>query len=270
MIVRKFRFAGPNNFYPDNTESIETFIHKHEKKVQSKCNAFSIICPHAGYIFSAQTAIRVLEKVKVPDHIILIGPNHTGEGASPAIMTEGEWEVPGDTIKIDSNLADTLLKGSLFLKNDPIAHKNEHSLEVLLPLLHYFNKNMSFVPITMGDYSLEVIKDLKDALIKTASIQSTNFLVIASTDMSHFVSRKVAERKDELAFAAIRNLDSISLLETVRENNITMCGSGPVAVSIDYAKHRGAKKATLVDYTDSGYVTGDTLSVVSYAGFIVE
>lgn len=267
---RKFRFAGPFNFYPNDNKEIEAFIRKNEKTKILKCKAISVICPHAGYIFSAKTAISVLEKINIPDRIILIGPNHTGEGSRVATMLEGDWEIPGGIISIDIDLASMLIKESKYLINDSIAHNHEHSLEVLLPLLHYFNPSISIVPITLGDYSLPVIQDLTSVFLKAAQLFSSNFLVVASSDMSHYVSRETANRKDELAFIAIRNLDGKDLLKTVQENNISMCGSGPVAVVIDYAKQMGAKKATLVDYTDSGYVTGDTFSVVSYAGFIIE
>jgi hypothetical protein len=49
-----------------------------------------------------------------------------------------------------------------------------------------------------------------------------------------------------------------------------MCGSGPVAASISYSKRKGASLAKLIEYTDSGYTSGDFRQVVSYAGFIVE
>lgn len=270
MIVRKPRFAGPFNFYPDSNKAIEEFIHTIENPNIQKSNALSIICPHAGYVYSAKTAIKVMERINIPGNIVLIGPNHTGEGSRIATMSEGGWEIPGSVIPINTDLTAVLIKESQFLKADPLAHNHEHSLEVLLPLLYYFNPDISIVPITMGDYSIPVVQDLTSALIKSIQSFSSNLLVVASSDMSHYVSRDVANRKDSLAFSAIRNLNGLALLKTVKENNISMCGSGPVAVSIDYAKQRGATKAMLIDYTDSGFITGDSLSVVSYAGFIVE
>ena len=268
-MLRKYRFAGPNNFYSDQPSFLEKFFKENTSKDQENRKAFAAICPHAGYIFSAKTALMTLNKIQIPNKIVIIGPNHTGLGPPLSIMTNGDWEIPGHVISVDTNLADDILHQSTYLKDDSDAHKYEHSIEVILPLIYYFNPQFTFVPIIMRNYSSLYIDDLKNAIYK-ASLQNDNsFLLIASSDMSHFISRKEAKIKDEIAFEKIRNLDYTGLMEVVEKNHISMCGSGPVAVGLAYSKMKGAKKAKLINYTDSGYVTGDTQEIVSYAGFVV-
>jgi AmmeMemoRadiSam system protein B len=45
-----------------------------------------------------------------------------------------------------------------------------------------------------------------------------------------------------------------------------MCGYAPVAVMLSAAKALGAQKGQLISYQTSGDVSGDTSSVVGYAG----
>ena len=60
------------------------------------------------------------------------------------------------------------------------------------------------------------------------------------------------------------------LYETVRENRISMCGFIPATVMLIYAIARGAREAQLLDYRNSGDVTGDNSDVVAYASVIVK
>jgi AmmeMemoRadiSam system protein B len=48
-----------------------------------------------------------------------------------------------------------------------------------------------------------------------------------------------------------------------------MCGYAPAVAMIAAAKELGAKNAKLIKYQTSGEVTGDTDSVVGYAGVII-
>jgi len=269
-MLRKAKFSGPSSFYSDNPSLLHDFFEANTTKNSQKKSAFSVICPHAGYVFSAKTVLKTLELVQIPDTVIILGPNHTGYGPPLSIMTNGEWEIPGAILPINQIVAEKLMQSSKLLMQDTSAHLFEHSIEVILPILHFFNPGISFVPVVMGNYENSYWEDLANALFQTSLEEKNNFLVVASTDMSHFVSRREANQKDELAFQKIKTLDAIGLMETVRANKISMCGSGPVASSISYSKRKGAKQARLIDYTDSGYTTGDALQVVSYAGFIVE
>jgi len=56
----------------------------------------------------------------------------------------------------------------------------------------------------------------------------------------------------------------------VLKDRISMCGFIPAAVMLIYALARGATKAELVDYRNSGDVTGDYSEVVAYASVIVK
>ncbi len=91
-------------------------------------------------------------------------------------------------------------------------------------------------------------------------------LIVASTDMSHYVSRVEAKEKDGRAIDRILALDAEGLFRTVVGEEISMCGFQPVTAAIVAARALGAVKAELVRYATSGDVTGDDSGVVGYAG----
>jgi AmmeMemoRadiSam system protein B len=84
--------------------------------------------------------------------------------------------------------------------------------------------------------------------------------------MSHYVSQETAKRKDFLAIGKILNLDARGLFETVRDENISMCGYQPTTSAVVASRELGAAKAELIKYQTSGETTGDFAQVVGYAG----
>jgi AmmeMemoRadiSam system protein B len=97
------------------------------------------------------------------------------------------------------------------------------------------------------------------------SLASTNTVVIASSDMTHYESAKTASTKDHAVLKAATDMDAKLFYETVETQNITACGFMPITSLITYANGVGVKEAKLVSYHNSGDITGDHTSVVGYA-----
>jgi AmmeMemoRadiSam system protein B len=188
--------------------------------------------------------------------------------ASFAIAREGAWLTPLGEVAVAQDLADLILQGSELIRVDDQAHLNEHSLEVQLPFIQFFRKKVSLVPICVSyDADYEQLEELGLAVAKAIKGIQKDVLIVASTDMSHYVSQKEAERKDSLAIKKILELDARGLYETVQSEDISMCGFQPTAAAIVASKKLGAEKAELIKYQTSGETTGNYLEVVGYAGF---
>jgi AmmeMemoRadiSam system protein B len=93
--------------------------------------------------------------------------------------------------------------------------------------------------------------------------------MVASTDMSHYVSADEAQRLDRLALERIEALDPEGLFEVVENNEISMCGYLPTTVVLAAARKLGARSATLVRYGNSGEASGDLSQVVGYASLLI-
>ena len=153
---------------------------------------------------------------------------------------------------------------------DPAAHEREHALEVQLPFLQYLNRRISFVPIAVSYLAAyPQLEDLGRAVAAAIAGLGRDALVVASTDMSHYVSREEAEARDAPAISRILALDPRGLFDVVKAEDISMCGFQPTAAALVAAKALGAEKAELVKYATSGDSTGDYREVVAYAGFRV-
>ena len=232
-------------------------------------NLKAAIAPHAGYMYSgmpaAYTYLNIFQDGK-PDHIVMLGPNHTGMGARVAVCSE-DWETPLGKAKYDSGLGSAIIQENEFADTDCIAHNSEHSLEVQVPFLQYiFGANVSFVPICLTDQSWRVCESVGKTLAKLA--ESDDILVLASSDFTHYESAQSARVKDSQALEYLEFLDAQEFLRFVQSHRITICGAGPIAAATVFAKERGATQFNLLKYTNSGEVTGDSKSVVAYASAI--
>lgn len=267
--VRKPAAAG--QFYPLSANEIKKQIKGFLDNTLSKNEAIACILPHAGYIYSGKVASRTIASINLKDILVILGPNHTGNGEQFSIMCQGIWQTPLGDIKIDSALAKNILSRSEYLKDDKTAHLYEHSIEVELPILQYFKSDFQIVPIVCSPGNLQQLKkigqDIACAIIDSGLKDSV--LLIASSDMTHYEPYKQAQKKDNNAIQSILELDESGLEKKIQEENITMCGWVPVIITLFAAKALGAKTARLINYQTSGDVTGDKSSVVGYAGIII-
>ncbi len=222
-----------------------------------------LVCPHAGYMYSGPVAAHsfaVLAEDGWPETFVVLGPNHSGLGASVALGTE-DFVTPLGVVKVDSELARTLLKDVLY--EDMAAHRYEHSIEVQLPFLQHIKDDVRFVPICIMDQEYGTAKKVGQ-IIKEA-VHDRDVVVIASTDFSHYVPKELASKKDKMAIENITKMDARGLYQTISKHDISMCGYGPVIAMLTASE---GGKAQLLKYATSGDVS-PMREVVGYASVAV-
>jgi AmmeMemoRadiSam system protein B len=274
--------AVAGHFYKGSPEGLKKQVEGFLLPASQHRKAIGIVAPHAGLVYSGSVAGAVYSSIEIPGTIVLIGPNHTGLGASVSLMAGGSWETPLGSVNIDERLAGALLSKSRRIREDSLAHLREHSLEVQLPFLQYLKKDFTIVPIQMLDARLETCfelgKVLADAIkdrVRELAVRGQgedkkqDVLIVGSSDMSHYEQASVAREKDYKAIQMILDLNPEGLYRTVRDWSITMCGFGPVVAMLVASKILGAERAELIKYANSGEVSGDYDRVVGYAGIVV-
>lgn len=266
-MVRRPAVAG--YFYPSNSRELFEEISSYIKGDIPERDVIGVLSPHAGYMYSGKVAGKTFAAVRVPDTVIVIGPNHTGLGAEAAIICSGKWMIPGAEIEIDSELGNMLIENFKELEEDTLAHSREHSLEVQIPFLYYKNRNVKLVPICLAHKNFNFCNDLGKAIGETIRRYGRNVLIVASSDMTHYEPHEVTRKKDKLAIDEILKLSPRDLYNVVIEHQISMCGVIPAVTMLCAAKELGAKKAELIHYQTSGDTSGDYSQVVGYAGIAV-
>jgi AmmeMemoRadiSam system protein B len=229
--------------------------------------------PHAGYVYSGPCAAHLYSRLEKDIRLlILLGVNHRGRGASAALSPAEAWETPLGRVEVDRGLGEQLETRVDFLAEDGDAHREEHSIEVQLPFLQSVLSEFAFLPVSLSYLTLEECRQLGEAiarLYETKRASGEKVILLASSDLNHYRSPKETERLDRMALEKVLALDPAGLLETVEENDISMCGVIPTAVLLFAANALGAKQADLLKHCHSGDAT-PMREVVGYASVAVE
>ena len=231
--------------------------------------ACAVMAPHAGYVYSGAVAGRVFARVEVPPRVIIMCPNHTGAGPVISVMTEGAYRIPGADVAVDTALAAAIMSEVPEARADRAAHRAEHAIEVELPFLLARQPRLRIVPMVLGRLPLAETLALGQALHRAVQRVGEDVLVLASSDMSHYLPDARARVVDRMALTPLLGFDPQGLYRTVVTHDISMCGFVPATAMLAYAREAGAAAPELLAYATSGDAFGDTSRVVGYAGVVV-
>lgn len=262
-------------FYPSSAgelrAEVDGFLAKARIKVEAK-KRLAIVCPHAGYVYSGATAAYSFASCSNWEErgltAVVIGPNHTGMGAPIAISQQG-WKTPLGEVECDVGLAEAIIGAGRIARKDEIAHLQEHSCEVQLPFLQLVAPSARVVCICMGWQDEKSAQDLGRAIFDAAKKAKRNIIAIASSDFTHYESAQSAKEKDSQAIALLEKMDMEGFEGLVDAQRLSICGHGPIACALAYAKLAGARNCELLRYTNSGEATGDAREVVAYASLAI-
>jgi hypothetical protein len=274
--------AVAGSFYPARQEELDATLKQlftnaiPSKNIQ---NIIAIISPHAGYVFSgevAASAINQIDTTKEYENIFVLGSSHyiAFEGAS--IYSQGNFITPLGTVKVNTELADQLIKNSSIFSNRTDAHAREHSLEVQLPFLQYrLKKDFKIVPIILGTQSPQTCKRIAEAL---RPYLNTKNLFVISTDFSHYPSYADAKNIDKATVDAILTNSPENLIRSMANyeqkgfSNLAtcLCGWTSVLTLLYMTESNTDVTYTHVQYKNSGDTEyGEKNRVVGYNAIAV-
>lgn len=224
------------------------------------------IVPHAGYVYSGPIAAHAFAAIaaeRAPESVLLLGVNHRARGA-PVALTDEDWETPLGVIPTDGALLRALDRPPATV--DRRAHALEHSLEVEMPFVQYVLPHPRVVALSVSFATLSGLAEVGVAVAR--AIRGRDVLLVASTDFSHYVPAETARRLDRMAIDRILELQPEALYETVRTNDISMCGIAPVTALL-CALEGETLLARLLRWGHSGEAE-PMREVVGYASILLE
>jgi len=224
------------------------------------------VVPHAGYEFSGAIAAHAYARIaadRPPESVLVLGVDHHGASRG-ASLSDRAWLTPLGPTAVDHDLVRALAHSPIEV--DEAAHAREHSIEVQLPFLEYVLPKPRFVALEVGFGPLAFLEEV--AAVVRDAIHGRDVLVLASTDFSHYVPVRTADRLDHLAIDQILARDARGLYDTVRRHDISMCGIAPTTVLLAVARGWPVH-ARLLRWGHSGEVA-PMHDVVGYASLVLE
>jgi len=218
--IRKTAYAG--QFYPDSPSKlknqVEGFFEEAKKRKHKNGTARAVIAPHAGYIFSGQVAADAIVQINPESirRVFVIGSSHHHHFSGVSVFAGKKYETPLGALAIDSRTAMHLIKEHDFIDFIPEAHRNEHCIEVEIPLIRHHFGDVEIVPLLIGSYNGNISKQLSEALKGFKNDTDTAFVV--SSDFSHYPAYDDARQVDEETARAIETGNPEELIHTINNH----------------------------------------------------
>lgn len=263
--VRTPAVAG--TFYPDDPDELAAVVDGELARAAVAAGTpprprpKAIIAPHAGYRFSgpvAASAYQLLRDGGAPiERVVLLGPAHRVPLLGMALPSVDRFATPLGTVTIDDDARRRVAEHPA-VHIDDRPHAGEHSLEVHLPFLQRaLGDSWTLLPIVVGDARPGDVADVLDLCWGDDAT-----LVVASSDLSHYLDHGTATRRDRDTADLIVRGDAAAL------DPERACGARPIAGLLEAARRRGLH-VELIDLRNSGDTAGPPDRVVGYGAFAV-
>lgn len=263
--------AQAGRFYPADVRELNALVDRClAGPAVDKQTVPAVMVPHAGLIYSGKIAADVLRRIEIPERVIIIGPKHTPHGVDWAVAPHSTWSTPLGKLAADRELAALLCEKIPGLQLDAAAHAQEHAIEVELPFLARLAPNAKITGIALGQTNLPQCLRIAAGLAAVINSLPQPPLLIISSDMNHFATDVENRRLDEVALQALETLDPATLFNTVRDQEISMCGLVPAVIAVETLRLLNQlQRVERIGYATSADVTGDPSRVVGYAGVLL-
>lgn len=249
------------SFYPAKKLTLQTTVTDLLKEAKAPAGlkpAKAIIAPHAGYVYSGQTAA-IAYKTLIPlknqiTTAILIGPAHFVPFFGIATLYADEFITPLGAILVDNQV----IRNSFQLKQVvelETAFQKEHCLEVQLPFLSQVLPHCKIVPFLVGNTSYQEVTELLKKLWG-----GPETIIIVSSDLSHYHDYESAQKLDN------ETTNAIETLQPEKLNIHSACGKLAIQGLLQCAIDFGLTIQRL-DLRNSGDTAGDKKRVVGYGAY---
>ncbi|MFQ5823047.1 MAG: AmmeMemoRadiSam system protein B [bacterium] len=259
--------AVADSFYPGDPETLDKEIDYMLNKVETfdlSGEIKALVSPHAGYIYSGLVAAVGYKHLENRNFsvVAIISPSHREYFPGVSVFNGKGYETPMGLVPIASELANALIEQNQRIISSWLGHRDEHALEVQLPFLQKVLKEITIIPIVMGEQNYETCILLGEALATV--LKGVSALIVASSDLSHYHPYPEAVRIDQVTIDLVESFNEVNLMKALENGTSEACGGGPIVSAMRASKIEGANNSKVLMYKNSGDITGDHSAVVGY------
>lgn len=266
-LIRPSAIAG--RWYPGNPTALRRDI-KHFFAAVPKAAlpgpVLGLVAPHAGYAYSGPTAACAFAQVQGAGftRVVLLGPLHRPVWGSPVgpymVASEGAYSTPLGVVSLDAEFIEQISRRVPLTR---VQNDEEHSLEIELPFLQVALGEFKLVPIMLGEHigsskATDRITSLAHALAELVDGAAGGpTLLVCSTDLSHMENYADVVATDRKLVEMVAAFDIDGLRAALRAESVQACGAVGLLAVMETCQQLGARGAQVLQYTNSGEVTGD-------------
>lgn len=255
------------SFYPSNPDKLRRDIDSYLEEAKGpslKEEIVALISPHAGYVYSGPVAAYAYKQLlgRKIDLAFVLAPSHRARFDGASVIPGGSYLTPLGEVEIDKAVCERLLAENQFTFLQRI-DEVEHSLEVQVPFLQRVLGKFTLVPIIIGCIDIDNCQAIAQSIASVVK-DLRSFVLVLSTDLSHYYSYHKARAIDGVFIKALETFDENEIYEVLSAGKAQACGEGPVLTGIMASKALGANAVRVLQYATSGDTAGGKDQVVGY------
>ena len=175
--------VGENIFYPGDPDVLRKQLQTAflETDTLSK-NAPVVAAPYGAYSNSVGYIASALKAAgSVPPEIVVVpAPPHSTKEGTVLLPESDSFETPFGELPVAMDLLEQLKSSCRYFVDDEIAHLQNHSIEVLLPAVHYHFGTVPIVPLLVPRIDRDRLIAVTDALVAIAGDRTSKVVVGAN------------------------------------------------------------------------------------------
>ena len=270
--------AVAGSFYPASRDELTRMVAgflAEAKPASVNGTIRALVVPHAGYVYSggvAASGFNQLDPGRAYQNVFILASSHRVSLGKASVYTQGDYLTPLGQIEVNHEISKKLAANTSFFTDDPVAHTQEHSIEVQLPFIQMvLKKPFKIVPIVLASQVPAICEGVAEALQPYFNADN---LFIVSADFSHYPPYEEAIKVDAATAAAFcKNSipDFLAVLKANERQRITglatsMCAWPSALVLLHLTKNSPSLEFMRIDYKNSGDIKpyGDKSAVVGY------
>jgi AmmeMemoRadiSam system protein B len=262
MMATRRPAAVAGRFYPGSAGGCREELDRLLSGIETS-SALGAVVPHAGWMYSGRTAARGIAGVadRQPETVVIFGAVHVLDMNDASLFPRGTWTTPLGAICIDDELAAQVARTDL-VAEDTAPHRNEHSIEVQIPLVQRLMSDAAILPVMVRPGSMAA--DVGAACAEATQELGRRVVFLGSTDLTHYGPmfgfephghgekgvRWAKEVNDRRFVKLIQEMDPHGVVPEARANH-NACGAGAVAAVMSAARVAGATRYTELEHTTS-------------------
>lgn len=218
----------------------------------------AVIAPHAGYRYSGPTAGYAYQALAsrrdTVRRVVVVGPAHRVPFEGIGVTSARAWSTPFGDVEVDDEAREAL-RGIPGVVEADDAHAPEHSIEVHLPFVHEVLGPVPVLPLVVGRATPGAVARALEAVWC-----DDDTVIVASSDLSHYLDDEAARQRDH------RTAEAILEARLTDIGPRDACGCLPIGGLLAAAMKRGLAPR-LLDLSTSADTAGEPSRVVGYGSF---
>lgn len=132
---------------------------------------------------AAIEVLAALADARSPDVLVIFGSVSGRRGRQAAMFADGRWETPLGPVTVDGRLAERVLGQTNLILDDPYAHEDESSIEVLTPFIAHLFANKKMLPIAVP--SVPQAAEVGEAVARTLLAYDYDAIVLGAMEWTY-------------------------------------------------------------------------------------